>query len=285
LSPTALRNERFRRLHHGVWVLADVALTLDLRVLAARFALPPDAVVSHTTALAVLGVESAPETPLHFSTNTALRARKRGIVLHRRCGELHPREVNGVPVVGPDRAFVDSALLLSYRDLVRAGDALVRLGLTTPERLADYAFARHLDGVQRARRAVGLVRAKVDSVRETDLRLLLRFARLPEPEVNGWIVNDAGVAIARGDLVYRLFRVVVEYDGRHHESDPRQRQKDHLRRERLEAAGWTLITITAQDFKDPVRIVRRVHDALTAHGYVGAKPIMSVVWQNWFNAA
>lgn len=285
LSSTVLKGKRFRRLFRGVWVCSDVLVTLQVRLQAARLILPADAVVSHTTALALLGVESGPTEPLHFSTNTAFRRWHDGVVLHRRKWPLHPDLVGGVPAVGPDRAFVDSATLLGHRDLVRAGDALVRLGHTTPEKLRRYSHERHLDGVVRARRAADRVRAGVDSVTETDVRLLIRFARLPEPEVNGWIVNDAGTAIARGDLVYRTYMVVVEYDGWHHERDARQRQKDHLRRERLDAAGWTVIVITAEDLKNPLGIVRRVHAALVAGGYGGPAPVMSTTWHRWFSAA
>jgi very-short-patch-repair endonuclease len=261
-----------------------VVVTLQVRIQAARLVLPEDAVVSHTTALALLGVESAPCAPLHFSTNTTLRRWHDGIILHRRIWPIHPDVVDGMPVVGPDRALVDSAILLGHRDLVRAGDALVRLGHTTPEKLCHYVDERHLDGVIRARRAARDVRSGVDSVAETDVRLLIRFARLPEPEVNGWIVNDAGLAIARGDLVYRRYLVIVEYDGWHHERDARQRQKDHLRRERLDAAGWTVIVITAEDLKNPLGIVRRVHAALIAGGYSGPAPVMSTTWHRWFGA-
>lgn len=280
-----LVGNRFRRLFRGVWICSDVELTLEVSIRAALLLLPPDVVVSHTTALRLLRVDSAPLGPLHFSTNTTLRTRHSGIVLHRRLGLLHPKVVDGIPVVGPDRAFVDSATLMTHRDLVRVGDGLVRLGLTTPDVLTQYCDERHLGGVRRARRASRQVRAGVDSVAETDLRLLLRFARLPEPEVNGWIINQAGVAIARGDLVYRAYMVIVEYDGWHHERNAKQRQKDHLRRERLEAAGWTVIVVTAQDMKDPLGIVRRVHRALLAHGYAGPVPVMSATWHRWFDAA
>lgn len=269
----------------GVWVSADLLVTMNVRIQGARLVLPCDAVVSHTTALALLGVESAPEEPLHFSTNVPARRWHDGIVLHRRIWPLHPDVVGGIPVVGPDRALVDSATLLGHRDLVRAGDALVRLGRTTPEKLRRYAAERHLDGVVRARRAVADVRVGVDSVTETDVRLLIRFARLPEPEVNGWIVTDSGSAIARADLVYRIYRVIVEYDGWHHERDARQRQKDHLRRERLDAAGWKVIVITAEDLKNPLGIVRRVHAALLTGGYCGTEPVMSSTWHRWFSAA
>lgn len=285
MSATVLKGNRFRRLFRGVWVCSDLLVTLPIRVQAARLVLPADAVVSHTTALALLGVESAPQAPLHFSTNTAFRRWHEGIVLHRRRWPLHPDVIDDIPVVGPDRALVDSATLLGHRDLVRAGDALVRHGHTIPEKLRRYADERHLDGVVRARRAVRDVRGGVDSVAETDVRLLIRFARLPEPEVNGWIINDAGIAIARGDLVYRRYKVIVEYDGWHHERDALQRQKDHLRRERLEAAGWTVIVVTAADLKDPLGIVRRVHAALAAGGYCGPAPVMSTTWHRWFAAA
>ena len=285
LSSTVLKGKRFRRVFRGVWVYADLLITLHVHIHAARLVLPADAVVSHTTALALLGVESVPQVPLHFSTNTPSRRWHEGIVLHRRIWPLHHEMIDGLPVVGPDRALVDSATVLGHRDLVRAGDALVRLGHTTPEKVRRYAHERHLDGVVRARRAAEQIRAGVDSVTETDVRLLIRFARLPEPEVNGWILNDAGVAIARGDLVYRLHRVIVEYDGWHHERDARQRQKDHLRRERLDAAGWTVIVITAEDLKNPLGIVRRVHAALVAGGYRGPVPVMSTTWHRWFAAA
>jgi hypothetical protein len=284
LPDKTLAGRRFRRLFRGVWICADLDLTLGLRIQAARLVLPPDAVVSHTTALALLGVDCI-DDPLHFSTNTDLRTRQAGIVLHRRMGQLHPGIVDGVPTVGPDRAFLDSAGLLGHLDLVRAGDTLIRQRHTTLDRLRRYVNERHLDGALRARRAARDVRAGVDAVTETDTRMLLRFARLPEPEVNGRILNSDGLAIARGDLVYRAYRVIVEYDGWHHERDAKQRQKDHLRRERLEAAGWTVIVITAKDMKNPLGIVRRVHAALVAGGYRGPAPIMSSTWHLWFNAA
>jgi hypothetical protein len=285
LSSTNLKGSGFRKIFRGVWACSDVLLTLNVRIQAARLILPSDAIVSHTTALALLGVESAPAHPLHFSTNTSLRTWQDGIVLHRRRWPLHPDLIDDIPLARPDRAFVDSATLLGHRDLVRAGDSLVRLGRTTPALLRRYAGERHLDGVVRARGAAEYVCAGVDSIPETDVRLLLRFARLPEPEVNGWIVNDAGVAIGRGDLVYHRYALIVEYDGWHHERDARQRQKDHLRRERLEAAGWRVIVVTSEDLKNPLGIVRRVHAGLVAGGYHGPAPVMSMTWRRWFNAA
>ena len=285
VSIHVLRGRRFHQLFRGVWVCADLTVDEAMRIAAARLVLPADAALSHVSALRRLGVTLGKERPLHFSTNTTGQTRQRGITLHRRLGRLSPSDVDGVPTLGPDRTFVDCATQLGLRDLVRAGDWLVRLDMTTPEVLRAYASERHLDGVLRARRASMFVASRVDSVKETDVRLLLRFARLPPPEVNGWIADPAGNVLGRGDLVFREFWVIVEYDRWHHERDARQRQKDHLRRERLEAAGWRLIVITAADLSDPSGIVKRVHAALVAGGYQGRHPVMSLTWRQWFAAA
>jgi hypothetical protein len=285
VSIHVLRGHRFLNLFRGVWVSAEHHVDEQLRIAAARLVLPADSALSHVSALRRHGVGLGSEWPIHFSTNTSAQTRLRGVCLHRRLGTLHPRDVDGVPTLGPDRTFVDCATIMGLRDLVRAGDWLVRLGLSRPEVLRAYAADRHLDGVVRARRASTFVASRVDSVTETDVRLLLRFARLPRPEVNGWITDEHGNALARGDLVFRASWVIVEYDGWHHERDARQRQKDHLRRERLEACGWRLIVVTAADMANPSGIVSRVHAALVAGGYRGPKPVMSTTWRRWFAAA
>lgn len=147
-----------------------------------------------------------------------------------------------------------------------------RLGLTAPLIAVDYARSRHLDGVVRARRSATLIRERVDSVRETDVRLTLVACRLPEPEVNVSIHDEAGEFLARGDLVYRRWKIVIEHDGWHHERNAAQRHHDILRRERLEAAGWRVIVIVSDDFTKPTAIVARVWEALVTAGYAGPAP-------------
>jgi very-short-patch-repair endonuclease len=65
---------------------------------------------------------------------------------------------------------------------------------------------------------------------------------------------------------------MVEHDGWVHERDARQRQRDHLRRERLEAEGWRVIVITVADFANERAIAWRVYDALRQRGYRGLRP-------------
>ena len=284
ISRSVLAGPRFQRIFHGVHIDASVSVDLRTRVQGARLILPPDAAASHTTAMRLHGFDLPGYPHLEFSTNTLRQRRIPGVFVHRRRGELHPRPVHGLSTLGPDRTFVDVALQLRLPDLVAFGDHLVYRGLTTIDHLLQYVDSRHLDGVRRARRIARLLRSGAESPPETVVRLLLRFARLPEAEVNGVIHDEFGQFLARGDLVYRRWKVVVEYDGRHHERDARTREYDIRRRELLEAEGWIVIVVTAGDLNRSASIPTRVHSALVRRGYPGPAPVQSLLWSHWFVA-
>lgn len=262
LTRRALQSSRFVMVRPGVYRTADTEPTFALHVRAARLVLPDGAVASHTTGLHLQGLDVAPAFPLHFSIVLHPEVDRDGIVMHRRRAELNPIEVDGIPTLGPRRTFVDVATLLSPTRLLAVGDWLVATHKVRLDDLRSYVLDSHLDGVRRARRIAPLVRENVASVYESYVRWELYAAGLPEPEVNAEIYDDHGAWLARGDLVYRRQKVVVEYDGWQHERDAAQRQWDHLRREQLEAAGWRVIVITVEDMKRPKTIAARVRQAL-----------------------
>ena len=267
-----LQGRRFERVYEGVYRTADTPTTFELCVNAALRVLPPDAALSHVSSLRLRGYDDVPEFPVHFSTSGRLHVERPGLRVHRRQGRLNPILVRDVPILGADRTFVDVATQLRERQLLRAGDWLVRHEHTDLPTLCAYVRESHLDGVQRARRVAPLVRERVDSPRESDVRWILMDAELPLPEPNAPIVDEHGVRLAKGDLTYVDFRVIVEHDGWVHERDARQRQRDHLRRERLESEGWRVIVITVEDFKNERAIAWRVYQALLERGYIGPRP-------------
>lgn len=112
-----------------------------------------------------------------------------------------------------------------------------------------------------------MVRRGVASPRESDVRWTLLRSGLPEPELNVDLLDEHGAWLARGDLVYRRWKVLVEYDGFQHERDARQRQWDLHRREKLEAAGWRVIVVTAKDMAAPSTVAIRVRQALRQRGF------------------
>ncbi|GAA3885173.1 hypothetical protein GCM10022381_29110 [Leifsonia kafniensis] len=131
------------------------------------------------------------------------------------------------------------------------GDALVcrqAPAATLPE-LAD-AVSRHAGhpGAQRLREAFSLVRPRTDSARETQLRLLIVRAGLPEPEVNPALTNRFGEFLAYGDLAYRRFKILIEYDGGQHRDDEAQYHHDIDRLEALMAEGWRVIKVNKTHF-------------------------------------
>jgi hypothetical protein len=282
LTDAHLRSRRFRQLFHGVYVSAETTMTPLLWVCAALLASPRDAVVSHHTALRMYGLALGGLFPLHISTRTSTHTRRENIRSHQRRAPIATREMHGVPVTAPMRTLVDIATKVTSVQLIQAAEHMIHHGHVTVEGLSEYVMVRHLDGVQRVRRVLGWIRDGAESPRESTLRLMIVFARLPEPRCNLAIHDSDGTFLARGDLVYPELRVLVEYDGWYHERDAQQRQKDLLRRERLEAAGWRVIVVTSRDMATPQAVVRRVHEALVDRGHAGSGPIFSLMWSRWF---
>jgi very-short-patch-repair endonuclease len=66
------------------------------------------------------------------------------------------------------------------------------------------------------------------------------------------------------DMGWREFKVAVEYDGDHHRNDRRQYVKDIARLRMLEALGWIVIRVIADD--KPRDVVARVEAALISRG-------------------
>jgi hypothetical protein len=213
ISLDMLRGRRFRRLFRGIYVAADVELTHRQWLRAALLMLPEDAVVSHLSALMVWGFDPRLSADLAFSTNTSAVCQMAGVALHRRQGRLSPTKLRGLPVTGPDRTFVDCATQLSFVELVQVGDWLLHQGLSTHARLSRYSNDRHLSGVRKARRALAYVRRGAESPMETLIRLMLGFAGLPWPDCNVEVRDAVGRFVARVDMLYPAFRVIVKYEG------------------------------------------------------------------------
>jgi hypothetical protein len=272
----------YRRLFRGVYVGARTELTLAVWVHAALLASPPGSVVSHVTALRWYGYELGALLPLHVSSRTTTHSRQRHLTTHRRLHHIRALVLRGVPVTAPDRTLVDLAPDVAVPELIQAIEWMLHRGHTTLTLLTTYALDHHLRGVRRVRQVIGFVREGSESPMETRVRLMIRFAHLPEPAPNVVLRDDRGHFLARGDLVYARWKVLVEYDGWHHERDAGQRQRDIGRRERLEAVGWRVIVVTAGDLRAPRMIVARVHRALVQRGYPGPDPVFSLVWDAWF---
>lgn len=162
------------------------------------------------------------------------------------------------------------ALVPDIRDLVAAGDALVRekmfaespKPLASKENLAAAIDSGRRVGIASLREALPLIRTRSASRPETWLRLALVQAGLPEPALN-WTLTVDGRTVACIDLAYPGRKIAIEYEGGHHLTDDEQWNTDIARYENLVAAGWFVIRVTKdQLFGDPASIVARVRRAI-----------------------
>ncbi|TFD54026.1 hypothetical protein E3T55_04905 [Cryobacterium frigoriphilum] len=94
---------------------------------------------------------------------------------------------------------------------------------------------------------------------------------MPEPECNGDIYDPQGVFLARGDLVYRDYRSLLEYQGDYHRTDRGQWRRDIRRLGRLEDNDWHMHQFTDDDLAAPVELVSRIERRLRARGWLGVR--------------
>lgn len=244
------------------------------RAYAAR--MPSTHVFSHVTAAVLHGMPlpywALADRRLHVSVPAAHRApQMAGIVGHELRESLMDVELSdGLPVTSPRQTWIDLGPVLNRGSLVAVADFLCagRHPRYTPGELrATVAGLAGRRGIRALREAALSSRARVDSAKETETRLLLLDTGVPEPVVNYEVTDAAGCFVARVDLAWPAWRICVEYEGEHHRTDRSRFRADITRRERLEDLGWRVIRITDDDLLDGGReFLRRVRGALAARG-------------------
>jgi hypothetical protein len=280
LADNDLAGRRFRRIFHGIYVAADVDITVAVRARAALLVAPPGSYASHHTAVLLWGGWSPPTPEIHLSSPIrSTRSERRGVVAHVADPALVSRRRQGVAVSPPARAFLELASTRpNLVDLVVAGDSLVTAAALPPEDLVAAADQWTGRWCRLARRAARLVRTGVNSPMESRVRMLVVLAGLPEPTTNHIVRYPNGDWRRRLDLAYVGDRVVIEYDGRHH-LNTAQRRSDILRREELEREGWLFIVLVSEDvYDEPEATVERVRTALVDRGQHLRRRRLSPEW-------
>jgi very-short-patch-repair endonuclease len=161
------------------------------------------------------------------------------------------------------RTLADLGRLLPLVEAVAALDMALHKRLLKSAALHSWACAHpRYPGIARLRRAIELAEPATESVMETRLRLLLVMARLPRPQAQVSLYDDAGNFLGRPDFYYPLHRLAVEYDGAQHRENL---TSDNRRQNRLVDAGYRLLRFTAADvLSAPDSVVALVRRALSA---------------------
>jgi len=233
--------------------------------------MPPHTVLSHATAARLLGIplptrlEDDPR--VHVTALGGRAPRGPGVAGHTTTRMPEETTLGMLRVTSPARTWADLSALLSLDELVIAGDCLRGLPspLATDDDLID---AVHRHAGRRGRAALGtaldLVRPGSRSPRETRARLAVVRGGLPEPELNAPIVLRGRTV--HGDLVFRPWRVLLEYEGDQHRTDAAQWAHDLGRYNDLAEDDW--LVIRASRAMSDAEVVARTRRALRSRGWL-----------------
>jgi hypothetical protein len=270
LTRKQLRSSAWRRLRQDVYADATLPVTHRLMVSAVGLVMPEGAGFTGRSAAMLWGVRDvATPTDLvdvviptgslwNAGPSVRVRTLPSGQVLVRRgrwlCASRVDTAVDLIRWGGTDEAVV----------------LLDRLCLAGMVRLDDVREAvqklPRCQGSARARLVAELADGTAESPQETRLRLLLGSAGLPEPVAQFRVFDEEGF-VARVDFAYPDLKIAIEYDGLWH-GGTTAFLDDRRRLNRLAAAGWTVLHVTAADMRHPERLAAQVR-ALRAQRLAG----------------
>ena len=269
---SALKQRVVVRLFHGVYVRADVELSMVARAAAAALVMSPHSVVCDRTAAWIWGVECFMlreldvVPPLETFTLRGHRAPNREQV---RGGErdLAPDDyvtVAGVRLTTPLRTALDLGCRLNRRDALAAIEAIMRAhGLVAFDLIRCLPRFAGRRGVVQLRELLALADHRSESPGESWTRLEIIDHGLSRPEVQWW-VYEAGRPKYRLDLAYPRAKIAIEYNGEDNHTSDEDVAADAERRAWLESRGWTVIVIDKHCFTEEAlaRWIGQIRDLL-----------------------
>ena len=276
IARSRLRAKDLTAPFHGVRVVGN-GMDVWSRASAYSARMQPTQFFSHSTAALLHGLrmpENFREFSLHVTSLSPLRAPRGSGVTGHRSGGGTIVILRGLRVLDAVETWCQLSTEFGLDDLVAMGDGLVsrKHPATTIESLREAVDAYKGRGSRTLRTAMELVRPGTDSARETALRLVVVRAGLPEPEPNGRILNEYGAVIAHGDLVFRKYRTILEYEGRQHAESDRQFSIDISRLDELMEDDWRVIRVDKYLLARRATLIAKVTGALRKGGWTPGAP-------------
>jgi hypothetical protein len=249
-------------------------------LLAARLALPAGVHLTGISRLQLLGLDYGPRRPLRFVVDRDVHRVVDGVFLHR-TKKLPPLDDVGVCV---EAAYISYCSLCRVIDAIKVGDWLLHHGHMDLRRLSALAVAEPWrDGAQEAMWIMPHLDERSRSVKESEVRSVLAFAGLPVPEPNQELGLSEEVRVI-GDLVYRKWRTVVEYEGEQHQDDRDQYSSDIDRYELFRGHDISYVQVTKERLGKPREMVLNVDRTLRRNGYDGPPPLFGERWRQLFGS-
>lgn len=220
------------------------------------------------TAAALLGFDTEDVADLHVLNPPGHLLRNcDGLVVHRREG-APLMTFQGRRLTSPAWTAVEVARSLRRPRALATLDAALRSGMCDPEALRRAAVRQSgRRGIVTVRDLIPLARPGAESPMESEARLVMLDAAVPEPLLQYEIIDYDGCCW-RVDFAWPENRLAVEYDGFDYHSTPEHLRRDRQKRAALQECGWQVMSIVADDVRrHPEQMIRRLNSLL---GYAAA---------------
>lgn len=220
----ALRSKLWVRVRVGAYTFSDLWTAADE---VRRHRLRARAVISkHGKRVALSHLSAAVEHGLaHYGQNldevhvTRLdggAGRREAGVWHHESFLLHDDlvEIDGMLVVSPARAALETALLVPQGPGLVTLDSAVRLLGSPDPVLSTFALMQSWPGAQRLQVGVRLADGRAESVGESLFRHVMFVHHLPMPTLQFEVYDDQGVLVGTCDFAWEEHRLLGEFDGK-----------------------------------------------------------------------
>jgi very-short-patch-repair endonuclease len=232
--------------------------------MAAVLACGPDALLSHRSAPALLGIRDQRPGPIDVLVPDHVCRRRPGVLLHRRAGlgsgamraagALESGTTAGIPVTSPVATLIDLAMCVSRHELEEAVNEADHLDLIDPESLREAldSFPGRR-GVARLRRLLDRDTFVLTQTRLEQLFLpLARAAGLPLPRTQVWLSGY------RVDFYWPDRGLVVETDSLRYHRTAAKQAADNRRDQAHIAAGLLPLRFTHWEVRYDGGHVRKI---------------------------
>ncbi|MFD4469841.1 endonuclease domain-containing protein [Rhodococcus sp. NPDC058505] len=257
----------YRAVLTGVYIRADQPLDFAQRSRALGVTYP-QGVLAGWSAAALHGYRYVPEDVEPEIVLPAPARRRAGVRLRYDTllsGESE--EVLGYALTSHLRTAYDLGRWLPFDAAIEAVDGLCNIGRRDPKDLLVMVAQHRGDrGLKQLRRVVDLADGGAESPWETRTRLLVVRAGFTKPDTQVLLTDERARLVARVDMAWPQYRVVLEYDGDHHRERGRY-SRDVRRRNSVRRLGWDVVVATKElVVRYPDELLERVADALRAGG-------------------
>lgn len=249
---------RWLAVHDGVFRMAGAPVTWRSELMAACWAGGSRALASHRSAGALWALPTGRTDITELTCPRWRRARHDRLIVHESLAidDVDRAEVDGIPCTSVARTLFDLARKRSPVMLDANIDTAIRRELVTLDELRTTSARLATKGRPGGRRFRQVIEARSDvaalpeSVPERMLADMLVRQGLPAPQHQFVIRDAAGGFVARVDLAYPEWMVVIEYDSVEYHTGTTAHIRDSARRDAIGDLGYAVLTATSADLKD-----------------------------------